>query len=203
MILNKLTAACMILGGATLMTACGGGGGGTPIVITPAPTVTSNLKANANAAVIGAVGTAPLAFANGFAGVDGAGNPVSITGATTVAFNGTGPSPNASISNGGFTASGPTTFGSCIFTFTISNFPSSSAFAQGKSFKVDPCTLNANTAGASANGNTFNTTGTFSFGVNSSSSFTLPVVLNPNGTVLLGGVPLGSVTVANVTGASS
>jgi hypothetical protein len=204
MILKKITLACMILGGATLMTACGGGGSSTPLAISQAPTVTSNVKSNDNAAVLGAVGTTPVTFANGFSGVDGSGNPVSISGATTVAFGSTGAGPVATISNGGFTASGPTTFGSCIFTFTTSNYADSSPLGKGKQFRVDPCTLNVNTAGFAANGNAINTTGFFNFGVNNSAPFVVsPVTINANGTVFLGTTSVGTVTVSNVTGGSN
>ena len=200
MILKKVSLACMVMAGGVLLAACGGGGS-APVATTPVAAV--NVSANANAAVVGVIGTTPVVFANGFSGVSASGAPVAVTGATTVAFSGTGASPNVSITNGGRTASGVTTFGSCIFTFTTSTFTPPSDFDVGKSIKVDPCTLTINTASTIANGATVDKSVTLTLGTIVSQTFTKQVVVNNNGSVTVGGVPVGTVTITNVTGGGS
>ena len=200
MILKKVSLACMVLAGGLLLTACGGGGS-TPVATTPV--AATNLSANATATVVSAIGTTPVVFANGFSGVDTAGAPVSVTGATTVAFSGTGATPNVSITNGGFTASGVTTFGSCIFTFTTSTFPSGHPFSAGRVTRVDPCTLTINTANMTANGFPALKAAQFAFGNFVSNSFNQSVTVNSNGSVTSGNITLGSTTITNVTGGGS
>lgn len=201
MILKKVSLACMVMAGGALLAACGGGGGSVPVATTPV--AATNVSANANAAVVGAVGTTPVVFANGFAGVSASGAPVAVTGATTVAFSGSGASPNVSITNGGRTASGVTTFGSCIFTFTASTFTPPSDFDVGKSITVNPCSLNVSTANKSASGGASQTPVTFSFGSATSNSFTQSVTVNSAGAVSVNGVPVGTVTITNVTGGTN
>ena len=200
MFMKKIAVTSLVFGAVALMSACGGGGTSSPALV---PVATTNLAIDANATVISAVGTAPVTFPNGFSGVDGSGAPVSISGATTVAFSGSGASPNVSITNGGFTASGATTFGSCIFTFNASNFPAASGFATGQSVKVNPCTLTVKTSGLVANGSPTSTTATLTFGSILSLVFSELVVINSNGSVSIGGFPLGTVTVVASTGAGS
>ena len=203
MILKRLLLISMVLGSGAFLAACGGGGGSGATFGPAVPVVTSNLAVSADAAVVSTVGTTTVNFPTGFNGVDGAGRPVGVVGATTVAFNGGGASPNFTITNAGSTASGATTFGSCIFTFTTSNFPSTSPFAQGKQFKVDPCTLNVRVAGGAASGDTRDVSESFTFGTAVSDAFFKSVVISRDGTVSLGGTVIGKVTVVTPTGAGS
>ena len=203
MILKKLSLACMVLGSGAFLAACGGGGDSSPVFAAAIPIVTSNLAVSADAAIVSTVGTTVVNFPTGFTGVDGSGNPVSVTGPTTVAFNGGGASPNFTLTNGGSTATGATTFGSCIFTFSASSFPASHPFAQGKKFTVNPCTLNVRTSGLAANGGESDVSETFTFGTAVSDSFLKRIVINRDGTISLGGTVIGKVTVTNVTGLSN
>lgn len=174
-----------------VVTACGGGGDSTPVTTT---TASGNLPPVAvTASTAAAVVNQPFTFA---AGVPDFGT----TTPTTVAFTSTGATPAFAISADGATASGPTTFGSCIFTITASTFPAGSRLAVGQSVRVNPCNLNVTTAGGNANGVSADREVKFVLGSLNSSGRNLAVVINSNGTVVINSVPLGSVTISIVTG---
>lgn len=173
------------------LAACGGGGDSTPVTTT---TATSNTTAAVTATTTAAVVNQPFAFSTGVPAFG-------TTTATTLAFTSTAASPAFAISADGFAASGPTTFGSCIFTITTSTFPASSPLAVGKSVRVDPCTLTAATSGANANGAAVERAVQVILGTLSSAVRNLPIVVNANGTVVINGVTIGTVTVSVVTGA--
>ena len=173
------------------LTACGGGGTSAPIsTLTP----TSNLTAAVTATTAAAVVNKPFTFA---AGVPDFGT----TTPTTVAFTSTGATPAFAISAGGSTATGATTFGSCIFTITASTFPAGSKLAVNQSVRVNPCNLNVATSGGNANGAASNREVKFVLGTVDSNGNNLPVVINADGSIILNDVTLGTVTISVVTGA--
>lgn len=193
---------------AALVTACGGGGSSavvpTPIVATADTTVAATPATAAKvttAFVAAATPAAPIAFSNGFAGTDASGAPVAISGATTVAFTGgSSTAPGFSMTNGGKTATGTTTFGSCTFTFDANSpFPEDHPWAPGKSFKVDPCILKVPTAGVKADGSASNQTLTLTFGTTSGTT-TKTVSVAADGSVSIAGTSVGTVVVAQTTG---
>lgn len=173
------------------LAACGGGGGTS--VPTVASIATSNTTASVTASTAAAVVNQPFVFA---AGVPDFGT----TGTTTVAFTSAGDIPAFSVSADGATATGATTFGSCIFTVTSSTFPAGSKLAVGQSVRVNPCQLNAATSGGNANGSASDREVKFVLGTLNSNGKNLPVVINANGSIILGGVTISTVTVSSVTG---
>ena len=185
---NKLFFTVLV---SAVLAACGGGGTSTPVSTTIA---TSNVTADVTAINNAAVVNQPFTFA--------AGLPVELgtTTATDVAFTSTDASPTFAISAGGATATGTTTFGSCIFTITASTFPVGSKLAVGQSVRVNPCQLKVATSGGSANGLPSNRDVKFVLGTVNSNGKNLPVAINANGSVVLNGVTIGTVTIAVVTG---
>ena len=172
------------------LAACGGGDS-TPVTTT---TASSNLPPVAvSATTASAVVNQPFAFASGVP-------EFGTTTPTTVAFTSSGATPAFAISADGATASGPTTFGSCIFTITASTFPTGSKLAVGQSVRVNPCNLNVTTAGGNANGAPADREVKFVLGTLNSSGRNLAVVINSNGTVVINSVLFGSVTISVVTG---
>lgn len=194
---------CMFLAGLTsTLVACGSS---DPAPVAPIQAASANLTASVNNTSVGALlpqtgAAAPVVvFPNGFSGVDAAGAPAIITGSTTVAFSGTSAAPAFTATNGTSTASGTMSFGSCIFTITSTTFPAASSFGPGKTFKVDPCTVTVNAQGVAVNTVTSRTV-TLTFGTSSSTTFSLPVTVGSNGSVGIGGVTLGTVTLVTPTG---
>lgn len=163
---------------------------------------TSNLTVDIGAANIAALlpasGGSPttVTFANGFATTNPSGATVALTGATTVTFAGTATAPTFTIANGGNTASGTLSFGSCDFHINSTGI---AVFAAGNTYKVDPCSVTVNTAGHAV-GSSGTLTVTWNFGGFLSATITLPVLIGGNGTVTLGGVVIGTVPVGASTG---
>ena len=185
---NKLFFTVLI---STALAACGGGGTSAPLAtFTP----TSNTLAPVTAKTAAAVVNEPFIFS---AGVPDFGT----TTPTIVAFTSTGDTPAFAISADGATATGSTTFGSCIFTITASTFPAGSKLSVGQSVRVNPCQLNAATSGGNANGSESSREVKFVLGTLNSNGKNLPIAINADGSVILKGVTIGTVTIAVVTGA--
>ena len=177
---------------ATLV-ACGGGGSdvSAPAFATIA---TSNVTANVTAATSAAVVNQPFTFAAGLPAEFGT------TTATDVAFTSTDAAPTFSISSNGATATGTTAFGSCIFTVLSSTFPVGSKLAVGQTVRVEPCQLKIATAGATAGGSASNREVKFALGSVSSIGKNFSVLVNADGSVVLGNITIGTVTIGVVTG---
>lgn len=201
------------IGGALLtgLVACGGGGG--PVTVAPTAIAAADTTAAVTAATVGALapaaGAAPTAylFNSGFSGVDANGAALNLGGATTVAITSAGTAaagatpatpPAFAITNGGGTATGAVTFGSCIFTVKTSNIPT---LPVGTVMKIDPCTLTVNTSGLTANGASTTASGSWLLGSARSIQTATPVTISSTGSVTINGTPLGTVTVTAVTGA--
>lgn len=186
------------------LAACGGGDYVPPDAVAASSNVTAAANGAVLAALVPATGAAPIVatFANGFSGTVGTSTtPAVLTGPTTVAFTSTGDSPAFSITNGGLTATGTTTFGSCIFTVgSNSPFPSTSPLASNKVLKVDPCNLTVSSNGAIANGASFARDVILTLGLVQSTPLSLPVTVSSTGVVAVNGVTVGSVTVIKTTG---
>ena len=173
------------------LAACGGGGDSTPVTTT---TSTSNTTAAVTASTAAAVVNQPFTFESGVP-------DFGTTAPTTLQFTSATATPAFAISSGGFSASGATTFGSCIFTITSSTFPAGSKLAVGQSVRVNPCSLNAATSGGNANGSASDREVKFVLGTLNSNGKNLPVVINANGSVVINGITIGTVTISVVTGA--
>ena len=118
---------------AAMLAACGGGGSD---VVPATPTTTATITAANSAALAGS----PYVFDSGVA-------QFGTTASTSLTIAGAGAATTFSASSGGLTASGPMTFGSCIFTVTASSFPATHALGVGKVVTINPCTLKVNSAG--------------------------------------------------------
>jgi hypothetical protein len=108
--------------------------------------------------------------------------------------------PGFGISSGGATASGTLNFGSCIFVIGTSTFPAASPLAAGKTVTVNPCNINAATAGKPANGTPTPTNVTIVLGATTSNPQVINVSVNPNGSVTVNNVTTGSVATGTITG---
>ena len=197
----------LVLALVSALAACGGSTSPATTLVAAADTTVAASPATATKAAAAFVAVAPTAtpitFSNGFVGVDANGAPVAISGATTVAFSGgTASSPAFSMTNGGKTAQGTTTFGSCTFTFNANSpFAADHPWGPGKSFKVDPCTLSIPTAGTAANGTENVKTITLTFGA-VKGTVSKAVTVAPDGSVAVGGTPIATVTTTVATGAT-
>lgn len=198
------------IGGALLsgLVACGGGTRPLPVNVATADTTAAITAANVGT-LAPAAGAAPTAFLfnSGFSGIDATGAAVNLGGATTVAITAAGKpaagatpavAPTFAITNGGGTATGDVTFGSCIFTVKASNIPT---LLVGTVIKVDPCTLTVATIGLTANGTTTTAAGSWLLGSARSTQVSFPVSISSIGTVTINGTTLATVTVTPATGA--
>ncbi len=160
----------------------------------PVNVATTNLTAAVTTGTVAAL--ANLTFSVPDAG----GISPSLAGqAATVSFSNTSsPTPTMTIGSGGQTASGTTTFGSCILTITSSSFPASSALGLGKTLVINPCNITVATSGSTAGSS--NRGVSLVLGSSTSTGLVVPVVLSNNGSVSLGGVTLGTVNVTPTSG---
>jgi hypothetical protein len=171
---------------AAILTACGGGGGSDQVDV-----VAADATLAASATTTGAVAGATFAFGSGVADFGTTGT------ATTLGFSsGSG----WSVSAGGATASGTTTYGSCIFAVTQSTFPASSPLATGKIVLVHPCDLVADIGGQAANGLGTSSNIALKLGTTVSAGTPVTVAVSATGQITINGVSVGSVTLAPVTG---
>lgn len=182
---TRVIAGSLLAAGVTAsLVACGGGSSDT--LVTRAAT---DLAAPANASTTAALYDTPLSFANGVP-------ELGTTGATTITFSANATTPAEPVfsiktSDGG-EAKGTTTFGSCIFTVTSST----TGFLQvGKVIRIDPCSINAKTKGAEI-GKTSDSNVTLLLGKNNSVEVSVPLTLQPDGTVKFKNNTLGQVTVS-------
>ncbi len=185
----KLTLLASALALAAVLSACGGGGSSSP----PVQVVTTNATLAANPTSVPALANTPLGFTNGVPAFG-------TTAETTLLFTSTSTSPGFSIASGGATATGATTFGSCIFTVGASTFPASSPLGMGRTVTVNPCSIAANTAGSPANGAPALRNITLQLGAVSSRAASITITVSPTGSIAINGVTAGTVTLANATG---
>lgn len=194
--MKKLMQWAIALCSAAMLTGCGGGGGGDA-----ARTVTAdaNLAINPTSgpALVSAIADETFTFADGVPAFG-------TTASTSVEFSAP-PTPSAapgfSISSGGNTATGTVAFGSCIFRITASSFPDGHALAEGETITVNPCNLNVNVRGATANGQATSRSVALLLGAAASAGATVTVAVTPGGQLTLNGVAAGTVTLSPITGA--
>lgn len=117
-----------------------------------------------------------------------------------MAFTSTGTTPAFSIVAEGGTATGTTTFGSCIFAVTSSTFPAGHRLALGQTVTVNPCNMNVNTAGAVANGVATSRSVALVLGAAASAGSSVTVGVNPGGQLSLNGNIVTTVTLTPVSG---
>lgn len=185
------------------LAACGGGSSDTLATVASSNvtvgtdnSTTTAKTATATVLAAAASTTAPVTFSSGFAGTDASGAAVAVTESTKVSFtsNATDATkPGFAVSSASGSAEGTTTLGSCSFTVTKSSYPTSHPFALGKTVKVDPCTVQLDTAGKTA-GVSGTAAATWTFGT-SKTTVNVPAVSVSSS----GSVSIGSVTIPNLT----
>lgn len=172
---------------AALVAACGGGSS-TPILVASTDAVLP-----AAAPVVAAVAGVPFAFPSGVPALG-------TTGTTTIAFSGTAAATGFSVASGGNTATGATSFGSCIFAVTASTFPAGHPLSQGQTVTVNPCSMNIGTAGAVANGVAQSRSVALVLGSANSAGATITVGVTAGGQLTLNGNSVGTVSLTPVSG---
>jgi hypothetical protein len=185
--------------GVLLVAACGTSEDDPPKVAT-ADTVVSVSASN-----VAAMGTTPFVFSGLSTPVTINGQPgtLNLTGTTTVSISpsAAGGSPTFSIGNGGGSATGSMSFGSCIFEVAASNLPGVPA---GTRLTVNPCLVNIATGGLRATGVATNVQILLQLGLIPSRPNQAAVTIDPaTGVVVVNNVNTGvSVTLNLVTGST-
>jgi hypothetical protein len=187
--MKKILSLVLAVFAAATLTACGGGGGEPA----PAQVVAGDTTLPANATTTAAVTKIPFTFPGGV-------SDFGTTSSTTVMWTNTSTTPAFSIASGGNTATGTTTFGSCIFAISASTFPAGSRLAQGNTIVVNPCNINVNTAGMSANGVGATRSVALLLGSAVSAGASVTLSVNPGGQLTINGQSVGTVTLVAVTG---
>jgi hypothetical protein len=171
-----------------VLAGCGGGGNDSPAL---AATADAALPASSSTA--GAVANTSFAFASGV-------SELGTVAPTTLMFTNTATTPAFSITSGGNTATGTTSFGSCDFKVTASTFPAGSRLSVGQTVIVNPCTLKVGTAGVAANGVAATRSVALLLGASASAGASVTLSVNAGGQLTLNGTSVGTVTLAPVTG---
>ena len=168
------------------LVACGGGT--DPVLVAASDTDVSVAPAVAAALV-----NTPFAFPSGVAALG-------TTAATTVQFTSTATTPAFSISSGGNTATGTTTFGSCIFVVSNSTFPAGHPLANGQTVTVNPCTVSLKTSGGVANGQATSRSVAMLLGAAASANASVAVAVNAGGQIVLNGATVATITLTPISG---
>jgi len=185
--MKKLALWIVALASAFTLAACGGGGGSTQQV------ATEDLSMAITAETAAALSSEEFVFTDGVP-------DFGTTAATTVTFTGTTTTPAFSIESGGKSASGVTTFGSCIFTITTSDFANNHPLGKDKVIEIDPCTLTVKTGGIAATGATSNTGALLILGSTESETTVVAVSIAIDGKVTVNNTPAGTVKTRETTG---
>jgi len=186
--MKKLALWIVALASAFTLAACGGGGGGGTQEV-----AAEDLSVAVTASNVAALSTENFVFDDGVPGFG-------TTDATTVTFTGATATPAFSIRSDGRTATGVTTFGSCIFTVTASTFASTHPLGEGKVVRIDPCSLVVRTGGVVANGTTTNTGAVLILGTTESEEETVTVSIGFDGRVTVNNTQAGTVDTRETTG---
>jgi len=190
--MKSLSAFAVALSTAAVLSACGGGGTGE--VMPPINVANKDTTLAASPTTTAAVTNIPFSFAAGVA-------EFGTTTATTLTFTNASATPAFSISSGGNSATGTTTFGSCLFAVTQSTFQPPSPLTVGQVIRVHPCEIDLNTSGQTANGQAQQTAVQLVLANNKPSDSTkIAVTISSTGEILVNGKSVGSVTLAPVTG---
>ena len=157
------------------LVACGG--------TDPVTVATSNVTASVSASTVTAISGKSYSFPSGV-------SELRTTGATAVTINQptTGAATFAVTSPSG-SYSGVTSFGSCVFTVTVSTL---ATVPVGTVLTVNPCNVTVQTAGTQV-GN-INVNSSFVLGATTSSATPIPVTVSATGVVTVNGTAIATVT---------
>lgn len=158
----------------------------------PVSVATSDAVSAVKATTVTAVVNNAFTFSSGVSAF-GTSSSTSVTFTSASAF---------SIASGGNTATGTTTYGSCIFTVATSTFPASSPLAAGKVVTVEPCQITSKVSGQQPSATATSTPTLLVLGTANSATVSLPTIIEPSGNVIINGTSVGTVTLAPTTGAT-
>jgi len=171
---------------AMTLASCGGGAGD------PRQVITSDLKVAASSSTTGALAGKAFGFTGGVTGLGTAGTDTTVTFTSGTSFG---------ISAGGSTASGTTSYGSCIFTVQTTTFTSGPLSVVGVFIVINPCDILLDTGGQTASNSPTPTPAVLILGALTSNPVSVDVVIQ-NGVLFVGGTSFGTVTVVQATGAT-
>jgi hypothetical protein len=152
----------------------------------------SPTTASAATAALTSAGATGFTFPNGVAALG-------TTASTVIKITGSGATPDFSVTSGSQTASGKMSYGSCIFTASISNIP---GFPVGVPVTITPCTYVANTTGA-LSGSTVGVGSSLTLGSTRGNGPSITVTIGAGGVVTVGGVQVGTIATGSPTGGAS
>lgn len=193
----RVTAIVGVLGGMLTILGCPSGNDINEVP-PPVPVASTNVVVPVTAATVQALEGKSFALpAGAFANV-----PALATQPVTVTFTGTttaAPTGTLVAANG--TATGTTTFGSCIFTITTSTIP---GVTVGQQITVNPCQYNVSTGGVQATGQATTVQILLQLGIIPSAANQASVSIDPTtGVVTVNNVNTGvNVTLVIATGAA-
>ncbi|HLU69490.1 MAG TPA: hypothetical protein VKZ88_01845 [Fibrobacteria bacterium] len=191
---NRLFAALLVAGTAFGLAACGG----KSSTKVEDKVATEDIEVQVTESTVPVLYQAPLEFESGVTEL-GTSTPTTLT---FTANDTNAATPLFSVATDTDTASGVTTFGSCIFTVTASTFAAEHALAVGKQVTISPCEVPVPLAGTTVGVDKSGATATLVLGTATSKTFTLPVIkIKEDGSVTIGDIAVGTVTVSPVTGA--
>jgi len=188
----RSAAAAAVAALALTLTACGGNSDDlNDLTLVATTNVTAAANANTTSAVVG----------TGF--VFSSGVPeLSTASATTVTFTAASDTtPSFKIESTEGTATGTTTFGSCIFTVAASTYPSTHTLGLGAVVRISTCVFDIQSAGVVI-GAAQQIPLQFTLGSAASIPQPLAIQIGTDGQVTLGNRTLGQVTVGEASGAS-
>lgn len=185
--MKKLLGVIIAVAAGVVISACGGGGSDQPLA------AASNTTLAANPTTTAPVVNLPFSFPQGVPALG-------TTGSTTVSFTSTSTAPQFRIDTTTGSATGVTSFGSCIFAVTAVSGTVPSSLAVGQTITVNPCNLNVGTAGARANGVATTRSIALVLGAAASANSSVTVGVNPGGQLTLNGNLVGTVTLTPVSG---
>lgn len=188
--LMKIVGSVALASVVAIVAACGGGSS-TPTKVVAADAEIP-MTANFAAAIANNI---TFAFAGGVP-------DLGTTSTTTLAFTSTSTTPAISISSDGNTATGDTTFGSCIVNIKVSTYPASHPMASGKSITLNPCFVGANIAGANADSSEALRNVYIQLGSTQSGRAQMPLQIAADGTLTSYGRVVGSASVV-ISGATN
>lgn len=208
--LKFFSLATFVMSGSMLLAACGGGNDSP---LRPISQVQGDVSANIDADLLPASQTAVQSVLGQTFYFPSGIPSLGTSGGTTVKLSGSGVAPTFEIVSGSLKASGPMSYGSCIFTIDSSStfvaphrlayVPPSAppASIDPNKHVIEPCSLTVATDGKTPTGNANLSTVTFTLD-GTSSSVTVPVSIDANGVVTVNGENFGvSATIVVTTGA--
>lgn len=171
------------------LAACGGGGDSSSTQV-----ASSDLKVSASPTTTEAMANQVFTFDSGIAalGTDGTATDLTFTNGTSF-----------SASAGGKTASGTTSYGSCIFTVTSTSFePTQPLGVLNTPYRINPCEIEIKSRGVAATGVPASVNAQLVLANLASRNITTAIRILPEGQLMVGQALFGTVPTVTPTGAT-